>query len=270
MSRPALVRRALAAAVLPLALTSLSACGPDEGAKAEDTAGTSSPSSGSDTADTPEAGSTVAPADFADLYRSSFDNTTTAHMNMDLQMMGQQIAGEGDVDYSQDSPAVAMTMDGAAFGAGGLEVRLVDNVMYLNMGSMTQGKFVKMDLDSPGNPLGSLADSMDPSRSMDALESALTKVTYVGSDSDGDHYKATVDTAEMMKGMGQDVPASAQLPESMSYDAWFDSEGRFSRMVMDMGTMGTTEMTLSDFGTDVTIEAPPASQITSQGMQMAG
>lgn len=268
MSRPVLVRRALAAAVLPLALTSLSACGSDEGAKAEDSS--AGPSSSSPTADTPEAGSTVAPADFADLYRSSFDNTTTAHMNMDLQMMGQQIAGEGDVDYSQDSPAVAMTMDGAAFGAGGLEVRLVDNVMYLNMGSMTQGKFVKMDLDSPGNPLGSLADSMDPSRSMDALESALTKVTYVGSDSDGDHYKATVDTAEMMKGMGQDVPASAQLPESMSYDAWFDSEGRFSRMVMDMGTMGTTEMTLSDFGTDVTIEAPPASQITSQGMQMAG
>lgn len=268
MSRPALVRRALAAAVLPLALTSLSACGSDEGAKAEDSS--AGPSSSSPTADTPEAGSTVAPADFADLYRSSFDNTTTAHMNMDLQMMGQQIAGEGDVDYSQDSPAVAMTMDGAAFGAGGLEVRLVDNVMYLNMGSMTQGKFVKMDLDSPGNPLGSLADSMDPSRSMDALESALTKVTYVGSDSDGDHYKATVDTAALLKGMGQDAPASAQVPTSMSYDAWFDSEGRFSRMVMDMGSTGTTELALSDFGTDVTIEAPPASQITTQGMRMAG
>ena len=268
MSRPALVRRAVAAAVLPLALTSLSACGSDEGAKAED----SSPSSaGSGAApETPEAGSTVAPADFADLYRSSFDETTTAHTTMKIELMGQQITGDGDVDYSQDSPAVAMKMDGSAFGADGLEVRLVDNVMYLNMGSMTQGKFFKMDLDSPGNPLGSLADSLDPSRSMDALESALEKVTYVGSDSDGDHYRATVDTAAMMKGMGQDVPSSAQLPTTMSYDAWFDSEGRFSRMVMDMGSMGTTEMTLSDFGADVSIEAPPADQITEQGLQMAG
>jgi len=270
MSRPALVRRALAAAVLPLALTSLSACGSDDGAKAEDTASTAKPSGSSAPADTPEAGSTVAPADFADTYRSAFDNTTTAHMTMKLDMMGQQITGDGDIDYSQDSPAVAMTMDGAAFGGESLEARLVDNVMYVKMGSMTQGKFVKMDLDSPDNPLGSLADSMDPSRAMDALESALTKVIYVGSDSDGDHYKATVDTAAMMKAMGQGVPATAQMPKSMSYDAWFDSEGRFSRMVMDMGPTGTTEMKLSDFGADVTIEAPPADQVTTQGMQMAG
>ena len=39
---------------------------------------------------------------------------------------------------------------------------------------------------------------------------------------------------------------------------------------MDMGSMGTTEMTLSDFGADVSIEAPPADQITEQGLQMAG
>ncbi|GAA2144056.1 hypothetical protein GCM10009844_17180 [Nocardioides koreensis] len=268
MSRPAVVRRVVAAAVLPLALTSLSACGSDEGAEAEDSS--SSSTGGSAAADTPEAGSTVAPADFADLYRESFDNTTTAHMNMKLAMMGQQITGAGDVDYSQDSPAVAMTMDGAAFGGQSLEVRMLDNVMYLDMGSMTQGKFVKMDLDSPDSPLGSLADSMDPSRSMDALESALEKVTYVGADGDGDHYEATVDTAAMMKGMGQDVPASAQLPKTLSYDAWFDSEGRFSRMVMDMGSAGTTEMKLSDFGADVSIEAPPADQITDQGLSMAG
>lgn len=268
MSRPALVRRALAAAVLPLALTSLSACGSDEGAKAEDSSASSTSSSAA--ADTPEAGSTVAPADFADLYRESFDHTTTAHMTMKLAMMGQQLTGEGDVDYSQDKPAVAMTMDGAAFGGESLEVRMVDNVMYMNMGSMTQGKFVKMDLDAPNSPLGSLADSMDPSRSMDALESALDNVTYVGSDADGDHYRATVATSAMMKGMGQDVPPSVKLPKTMSYDAWFDSEGRFSRMVMDMGSMGTTQMRLTDFGADVTIEAPPASQITKQGMRMAG
>jgi hypothetical protein len=267
MTRPALVRRSLAAAVLPLALGSLSACGgSDDGARAEDSSSVSSSSAPG----TPEAGSTVAPGDFVDLYRSSFDNTTTAHMSMKLQLMGQQITGEGDVDYSQDNPAVAMTMDGASFGGKGLEVRLVDNVMYLNMGPMTQGKFVKVDLDSPDNPLGSLADSMDPSRAMDALEAGVQKVTYVGRDDDGDHYAVTVDTAAMLKGMGQDVPSSAQVPKTMSYDVWFDSEGRFTRMVMDMGSMGTTEMTLSDFGADVSIEAPPADQVTSHGLPMAG
>ncbi len=269
MTRPALVRRSLAAAVLPLALGSLSACGgSDDGASAADPSSTSSSSAAPGG---PEAGSTVAPADFVDRFRGAFDDVTTAHTTVKTRLMGQSITGEGDLDYTGDSPAATMTMSGGAFGSGGLEVRLVDNVMYMNLGPMTQGKFVKLDLDDPTNPMGeSMAQNMDPSRAMDALESALQKVTYVGADDNGDHYAVTVDTGAMLKGMGQDVPDSAQVPGTMSYDVWFDGEGRFSRMVMDMGSMGTTEMTLSDYGTDVQIEAPPADQVTSHGLRMAG
>ena len=269
MSRPALVRRAVAAAVLPLALTSLSGCGSDDGAKAQDSAG--SASSSPTTQDAPEAGATVAPADFVDKFRGAFDTITTAHTTMQTQVMGGTLTGAGDVDYSQAKPAASMVMSGQMLGPGKLEVRLVDNVMYLNLGQVTQGKFVKLDLSDPNNPMGaSFAESMDPSRAMDALESALQDVTYVGEDSHGQHYRATVETATMMKNLGQNVPGGANMPKTMTYDAWFDDQGRFTHMEMDMGSLGTTEMTLSDFGTDVTVEAPPASQITKQGLSMAG
>ena len=33
-------------------------------------------------------------------------------------------------------------------------------------------------------------------------------------------------------------------------------------MVIDLGKTGTMEMTLSDFGQDVSVEAPPAGQVT--------
>ena len=269
MSRPALVRRALAAAVLPLALTSLNGCGSDDGATAQDSAGSASSSPSAQ--DAPEAGATVAPADFVDKFRGAFDTITTAHTTMQTQVMGGTLTGAGDVDYSQAKPAASMVMSGQMLGPGKLEVRIVDNVMYLNLGQVTQGKFVKLDLSDPNNPMGaSFAESMDPSRAMDALESALQDVTYVGEDSHGQHYRATVETAAMLKNMGQNVPGGASMPKTMTYDAWFDDQGRFTHMEMDMGTLGTTEMTLSDFGADVTVEAPPASQITKQGLRMAG
>jgi hypothetical protein len=270
MPRPALVRRALAAAVAPLALSSLAlsslaACGTDDGARAQD-----SSSAAQDAPDTPEEGATLAPADFADLVRDSFEKITTAHTTTRSEVMGGSMNGEGDLDYTGDSPAAAMTMSGDILGPTDMEVRMVDEVMYLNMGAMTQGKFARIDLKDPDNPMGSFAESMDPSRAMDALESALEKVTYEGNDDTGDHYVATADTATLLKGMGQNVPSGAGLPDTLSYDVWFDDEGRFTRMDMDMGTLGKTEMRLTDFGTDVDVEAPPADQITTKGLRMAG
>ena len=265
MSRPALVRRALAAAVVPLALSALAACGTDDGAHARD-----SSSAARDEADTPEEGATLAPADFTDRVRASFDKITTAHTTTKSEVMGGTMNGEGDVDYTGESPASAMTMSGEILGPSEMEVRLVDEVMYLNLGPITQGKFARIDLNDPHNPMGSFAEAMDPSRAMDSLEHSLEKVTYEGRDDTGDHYTATVDTARMLDEMGQNVPAGAGLPKTLSYDVWFDDEGRFTRMDMDMGTLGKTEMTLSDFGTDVDVEAPPADQITTKGLRMAG
>ena len=253
MSRSSLVRRAVAAAVVPLALASFTGCGHDDA-----------------TRDTPAAGSKVAPADFTDRLRHAFDTITTAHATTKSELMGMTISGAGDLDHRGDRPAAAMTMRGAAFGADGLEVRVVDNTMYLNLGSTTQGKFAEMALDAPGNPFGALVGSMDPSRALDALGSALQRVTYVGNDDTGDHYRATVDAAAMLGTMGQSQLASAGVPATMSYDAWFDDEGRLTRMLMDLGSLGTTETTLSDFGADVDIEAPPAGQITTRGFRMAG
>jgi len=274
MSRSPFIRRAVAAAVVPLALASLSACGSDNSSSAKDASGSpaaSSSSSSSTAPAAPQPGATESAADFVDRYRTAFDAITTAHATMTMEVMGQKMDGQGDLDYSHDKPAASMTMGGGALGSSNLEVRLVDNVMYMNLGAMTGNKFTKIPLDDPNNPLGgSFADSLDPSRAMDTMQAALEKVTYVGSDAEGDHYKATVDTQKMLAKMGQKVPSGAGLPKTMTYDTWFDDQGRFTKMVVDMGSLGSTTMQLSDFGKDVSIQAPPASQVTSGPMKMAG
>lgn len=271
-SRSRLIRRTVAAAVVPLALTSLSACGSDDSSTAKNASGSPAAGSSSSTAPAaPQPGATVSAAAFVDRYRTAFDTITTAHATMTMELLGQKMDGQGDLDYSSDSPAASMTMTGGMLGGGNLEVRMVDNVMYMNLGSMTGDKFTKIPLDDPNNPLGgTFADSLDPSRAMDSMQAAVQKVTYVGSDAVGDHYRATVDTSKMLAEMGQKVPAGANLPTTMTYDTWFDDQGRFTKMVVDMGSLGTTTMQLSDFGKDVSIQAPPASQVTTGPMTMAG
>jgi hypothetical protein len=263
MSRPVL-RRAVAAAVLPLALGSLSACGSDDNAKAEDTSSSSSSSGGSGADTTPSEGETVDPADFVDRFQSGFENTTTAHetMTMDMGSSGS-MTGEGDIDYSEGSPSMDMTMSSDMAG-GDVQVILVDSVFYMKAPGMGGEKYLKLDMNDPNSPLGSLGSQLDPQEALKSFGEGVKTVTYVGEDGGEDQYTVTVDTAKMLASMGQDAAdaAGAQMPDEISYDVWLDDEDRVTKMTIDLGKMGTMEMELSDFGKDVSIEAPPSDQVT--------
>jgi hypothetical protein len=271
------VRRAVAAAVVPLALTSLSACGGGDATSAKAPASSSASGSGASASSSaaaptvPAAGATESAADFVARYRAAFDALTTAHATMTMDVMGGTMKGQGDLDYRGDQPAASMTMGGGMFGSGDLQVRLVDNVMYMDLGSMTGGKYARIPLDDPNNPLGdTFVDSLDPSRAMDTLRTSVKKVEHVGHEPAGEHYHATVDTAAMLKDMGEKVPAGAGMPTTLDYDTWFDDQGRLTKMVVDLGSLGSTTLLLSDFGKQVSIEAPPAGQVTGAPMTMAG
>jgi hypothetical protein len=52
------------------------------------------------------------------------------------------------------------------------------------------------------------------------------------------------------------------MPENVTYDLWFDADGLLRRMQADLGSDdGTMTVVLSDWGKDVTIQAPPASEV---------
>jgi hypothetical protein len=286
MTRTSIVRRSLAAAVVaPLTVLSLTACGSDDSTAADPAASSStstststsaSPSPSETASDAPEAGSSVEPAVLTGLFATAFEKTTTAHATVKSEMMGGALSGSGDLDYTGSSPAASMVMKVDALGGEDIETRLVDGIMYMKMGSLTHGKFAKIDLSDPKNPLGQLGDTIDPQAALDKIGAAITKATYVGEeDGDGEamqHYTASVDTAKVLDGLGQGGSTGAtKIPKTMEYDVWFDSEGRLTKMVVDMAKLGSTTTTMSDFGTDVTIEAPPASEITTDSpFTMAG
>lgn len=277
------VRRTLAAATATAAFLALAGCGGDDSDSAADkpAAAESSATTSDEPADEASesdaaaaSGETVTGEQFAALLQDALDQATTAKITMDLGGMG---TGDGVADYTQTPPELAMTMTMQALG-GDVEVRMVDGTIYLKGAALGGGQgWVSIGLDDPNSPLGGLGAQLDPTSQFKAFAAAVTEATHVGDeDVDGetlDHYTATVDTAKLLEQSGAAGAGQAGVPDSMTQDWWFDDEGRIRKFSSDMGAlmggagagMGTITLTMSDWGSDVTIEAPPADEVTPLG-----
>ena len=260
-------RRAAVAAALPLALGSLAACGNDDSSATAGDPGAAASSAPTDAGAEPQAGSAVSSTDFLALVKTAAQKTTTDKVAMTIDTSGgQTITMQGEMDLTGDKPAVQMTMDMSSAGLDQVEMRLVDGVMYMSMGHLTNGKFVKFDLSDPKSPLGSLSsslDNLDPAQMVGQLgPGAFRHVTYVGSDDAGRHYRATLvsKNSAMLKGLPSSALAS--VPKTMAYDVWLDSEGRFAKFQVLLPKMSKMTATYSDYGIDLDIKAPEPSQVT--------
>jgi hypothetical protein len=264
------LRRTAVAAVLPLALGSLAACGSnnDSSATAGDPGAAASSSPTDKAAAEPQAGSTVSSTDFLALMKTAAQKNTTDKVAMTIDTSGgQSVTMKGEMDLTGDKPAVQMNMDMSSAGLDQVEMRLVDGVMYMNMGQLTQGKFVKFDLSDPKSPLGSLSsslDNLDPAQMVGQLHAnAFRHVTYVGSDAAGRHYKATLVSKNSAMVKGLPASALASLPKTIAYDVWLDSEGRFAKFQVLLPKTSRMTATYSDYGIDLHITAPDPSQVTN-------
>jgi hypothetical protein len=211
--------------------------------------------------------------------KAGLENSTTAQMSMEMGIPGGAMSVEGQVDYTTTPVSMSMMMSNEAMGDEPMDFRLVDGVMYMNMGSLSNNKFLMFDLSDAKNlPPGmeGLEEQMDPLAAFEQFEPALKSVTFVGSeDVDGEelgHYAIVLDTAKMESLQG--MPAGAGLPPEVAYDLYFDDEFRVRQMdmTMDMEPPVETKVKFFDWGAPVEITAPPADEVVdgSQMGQTAG
>lgn len=243
------VRRiATSAAATTLVLT-LAACGGDDKATDPSSSGTSSSSSGK-----------LSGQQFAGILKDALDKATTAHMTMDL---GSNGTAEGDADYTTSPPEAAIKLSMAALG-GDIEVRMVDGTLYVKSPSFGD-KWVSAALDDPNSPLGALGQQLDMTKTLQTFADAVVSASDQGSDEvDGeslDHYTTTVDTKKLVSSMSSAAGDAGSLPKTMDQDWWFDSDGLVRKFSTDFGGQPLT-VTLSDWGGDVSIEAPPSDEVT--------
>lgn len=264
------LRTVAIAASVPLALSTLAACGNSNsssmaaGPAAPTTSASSDPSTGGDSS-----GSTsVDPADFLNTMKEAAKQITTAKFSMDMDMSGQTVSAQGALDMTGDKPAMQLTMDLSGMGTN-TEMRLVDGIMYIQDPTSSSGKFLKLDLSDPNSPMAGMGDALtnyDPQSMIDQMSpDAFQKVTDLGQESVGgqslEHYRIVLDTAGATKMLGN-LPSSASMPKQIGYDMWLDDQNRMAKFTMTMKKVARVTATYSDYGADEHITAPPASQIT--------
>ena len=269
-----LLTRFLSGAAASVLLVSLTACGGDDAPTAEESpdAGTSEVTSAepseemeSESAEPDEVGGGYDEDELLENMKAAIAENESAHVTMEMTG-GQQMSGEGDVSYAGDATSMQMTMQMPQLGAGSMEMRMIDGVIYMSVPPMTpEGKFFKIDTNDSDSPFGDLGGVTqgDPLATFDAFDAGLEDVTYVGEeDVDGEqlhHYVLTVDAEKAAKAQGQ--PVQPGMPETITYDMWIDDDDLMRRIEFDLGAGGSMVMTMSDWGKPVTVEAPPRGAI---------
>jgi hypothetical protein len=192
--------------------------------------------------------------------------TTSGSAGQTQTMTGQARFGADGVE-----------MQASSTGAQAMEMILLGKAMYMKSPDLGTGdKWLKIDLSDPDSLFGMIGKATDPEVMFKAME-APKKLELVGSeDVDGvetNHYRITLDPTQYLKAMEFPAAMADMLPDELVTEMWVDADDlpRKFTQTMQIPAVGggkptttTTEGTYSDFGTDVEIEEPPASQVTQQ------
>lgn len=193
-----------------------------------------------------------------------------------VQARDMTIPLRGAIDFTRDATRFTMPLDGLglpALGDASLDVRVVDGRLYVHMGAVA-GAFLggrawaELPLDAMGGA------SADPTGFLDALR-GITTVDRIGTDTirgvEATHLRGVISLADAIERAPADRreqlravlgAADAEIP----VDVWVDAEDRPVRFVASF-VMGPVDakvrLDLFDYGADITIEAPPADEVTS-------
>ena len=279
--------RRLGSAALVLTLgVGLAACSDDSGSS--DTSSSASDES-NDTADDSTDESTEAPeeseepaeASLAELSVDDFYPSVMAAMKDAETFAFETTSGSAGQTQTMAGQArfsdAGVEMKAASTGAQAMEMILVGQAMYMKSPDLGAGdKWLKIDLSDPDSIFGMIGKATDPEVMFKAME-APKKLELVGSeDVDGvetNHYRITLDPAQYLDAMDFPAAMADMLPKEMVTEMWVDADNLPRKFAQTMevpavgggqATSSTTEGTYSDFGADVEIEEPPASEVTEQ------
>jgi hypothetical protein len=236
-------------------------------------------------------------ASMADLTKAVGEKTAdnSAHMTLTGTMAGQDISGEGDMQFAADNLTMSMDM---STPQGDMSMLLVDKVLYLKLpaGQEIGGKpWLKIDPsgDDPISKLmGSMMDQMtknaDPRAALEQFEEAgeitSTEENVEVNGAQGTHYTITVDvdklveaqTDETLKKAMEEAVQSGAI-EDFPAELWVYEDGMPARFKLSMPTTDPAtgqaadvdmQVDYTDWGKEVTVEVPPADEVADAAEAM--
>jgi hypothetical protein len=260
-------RRLAIAGLALVAALGLTGCGPTED-KAK--AGTGAPAAGSAAA--ADAGQADAKAELAAAAQKLGEES----MKIDMDMAGT-LSMTGVADPKSGTAKMSMEVGSLADDAK-IDVRKVGNDLYLKFGG-SLAKLLGSDTTKPWKRVdvaklaeGSSFNIMpkDDPAGTKAMLAAMTKVERVG-----DHgFKGTLDLTKTPKYNKETLKALGTKATDVPFTATTDDQGRLTELTLDLTAMGAgagkIKTTYTDFGTPVSVEAPPASQVGELPSELSG
>lgn len=262
------IRRTSVAALAVATLALASACG------------SNSDASGDHASDATSADKDLAPGTAINAVDAKSLMSSAVNQMTSVKISGDVTAGSAGTIHmegvEQTKPTLLAEIKESVEGMD-MDIRMIGSNMYIQMpasaGLPSGKKWVSMNFDELGSLTGmntsALSQSIeDPASAVSKYAKYISGGKYVGSETvDGHtakHYSFTVDLkSAMAELMPSGVPSSAAgtVPDSAAEDVWIDGEGHPVQVKVDMGKVGTTTMHMSDFGTKVSVSAPPADQV---------
>jgi hypothetical protein len=285
MARPTLARRLGAATLLTgLALTS-AACGSESDSDSEASTGSDTSQSSEETSTEEEAADSsgdleeLEAAEFYPAVMEALQEAGSFAFTLTSTTEGSDAGGmEMDGVMRYDDQGVDLRASGTAQGSQELEMIVLDKVLYMSGMGMDLGdkKWFKVDMSDPNSLFGMLGKSTDPQLMFKAMEEPKSFELLGTEEVDGvetNHYEVVMDTSAYAEAMEIPAQMATSLPEDIAVEMWVDADDlpRQFRQELELPAAGgaepsttTTEGTYSDYGTDVTIEAPPASEVSDR------
>ncbi|WP_146929878.1 hypothetical protein [Cellulomonas xylanilytica] len=265
-------RRLLAVPAAAVLAWSLTACG---GAAPE---APTSPSPSASASATQEA---VVESTGFELTTETMDELTAAMLaaqtydtSMVTEVGGASMTAQGQARVTEAGSELTMTTSSPDMPTP-VEIRLVGGQMYVNMGELTGGLFWQIDAADTSNPIAAaMAQSTAQSSAADSLAAlvpALVSVEKSGAEEQLDGvttqpYDVVVDTSKLAGQAAEQFASAAEsgveIPAQITYRYWIGTDQLPRKLTLDM--LGShIEMSFSNWGGPVTIEAPPADQVTA-------
>ncbi len=226
----------------------------------------------------------------------------SARMRMALDFAAQfTMTADGAFDFVEHVGYLTMDAAGLGLGDGGMEIRLLGDLMYMKFPNIPQlgevsGKWIKMDLEALADQAGidiSRFRSLqqDPTSILNALQGVSGEVKDLGTEVVGGvkttHYEASIDIRKAIEGLDAGGEIAKNLDQmiemvgssTLPVQLWIDEQGLLRKLNYSMdlskiappsgrqavtGTMDIV-MELYDFGVKVNVAAPPAAQTIDFG-----
>ncbi|KRC64817.1 hypothetical protein ASE12_08545 [Aeromicrobium sp. Root236] len=194
------------------------------------------------------------------------------HLDMTIEAGDDKIHMSADQILGKDAQSTAMSMEYSESGEDDMSMRLVDGIVFANLGESSDGKFVRIDPEDAESQMGRvfapLMDELDITTSIRQFEEAVTDVEQDGDTREIDGvtttpFQVTIDVDRAIESGALEKDTNLRPGASVEYTFYVDDDDLLRRMEFAVDSAHAT-MDVTNLGEPVDIAAPPADEVIDE------